>query len=118
MTDQTTFSERHIVVFIRSLNKTTGAFELYHPNDDVLNGGALTPAAALASRTQDAYAAIDDASIATRNESAIESRGFMLKPSAKGHRRIYADREATALAATPLRGAPSVPHVSTRGHAG
>ena len=45
-----------------------GAFEFYHPNDDVLNAGAPTPAAALAStaRAQEAYAAIDDASIATR----------------------------------------------------
>jgi hypothetical protein len=45
-----------------------GAFEFYHPNDDVLNGGAPTPAAALASTAlaQKAYAAIDDASIATR----------------------------------------------------
>ena len=44
-----------------------GAFEFYHPNDDVLNAGAPTPGAALAStRAQKAYAAIDDASIATR----------------------------------------------------
>src|ERR1700730_16628452 len=45
-----------------------GAFEFYHPNDDVLNGGAPTPEAALASiaRAQKAYGAIDDASIATR----------------------------------------------------
>jgi hypothetical protein len=45
-----------------------GAFEFYHPNDDVLNGGAPTPAAALAStaRAREAYAAIDDAGIATR----------------------------------------------------
>jgi hypothetical protein len=45
-----------------------GAFEFYHPNDDVLNGGAPTPATALASttRAREAYAAIDDASIATR----------------------------------------------------
>jgi hypothetical protein len=44
-----------------------GAFEFYHPNDDVLNAGAPAPAAALAStRAQNAYAAIDDASIATR----------------------------------------------------
>ena len=45
-----------------------GAFEFYHPNADVLNAGAPTPAAALAStaRAQEAYAAIDDASIATR----------------------------------------------------
>ena len=45
-----------------------GAFEFYHPNDDVLNGGAPASAAALAStaRAQKAYAAIDDASIATR----------------------------------------------------
>ena len=44
-----------------------GAFEFYHPNDDVLNAGAPTPAAALVStRAQKAYAAIDDASIATR----------------------------------------------------
>jgi hypothetical protein len=44
-----------------------GAFEFYHPNADVLNAGAPAPAAALASaRAQRAYAAIDDASIATR----------------------------------------------------
>jgi hypothetical protein len=42
-----------------------GAFEFYHPNDDVLNGDAPTPAAALAS-TARAYAAIDDASNDTR----------------------------------------------------
>jgi len=41
-----------------------GAFEFYHPNEDVLNGGA--PAAALAS-TARAYAAIDDASIDRRS---------------------------------------------------
>jgi hypothetical protein len=46
-----------------------GAFEFYYPNDDVLNGGAPTPAAALArtDRAQNAYAAIGDAGIATRN---------------------------------------------------
>jgi hypothetical protein len=45
-----------------------GAFEFYHPNDDVLNGGAPTPLPALAwtARAQKAYAAIHDASIATR----------------------------------------------------
>jgi hypothetical protein len=44
-----------------------GAFEFYHPNDDVLNAGAPTPAAALAAaRAQRAYAAIDDAGIAPR----------------------------------------------------
>ena len=45
-----------------------GAFEFYHPNDDVLNGGAPTPAAAwaLTPRALNAYAAIVDASIATR----------------------------------------------------
>ena len=45
-----------------------GAYEFYHPNDDVLNGGAPASAAALAStaRAQKAYAAIDDARIATR----------------------------------------------------
>lgn len=41
-----------------------GAFEFYHPNEDILNGGA--PAAALAS-TARAYAAIDDASIDRRS---------------------------------------------------
>ena len=41
-----------------------GAFEFYHPNEDVLNGGA--PAAALASAAR-AYAAIDDASIDRRS---------------------------------------------------
>jgi hypothetical protein len=45
-----------------------GAFEFYHPNEDVLNGGVPASAAALAStaRAQEAYAAIDDASIVTR----------------------------------------------------
>jgi hypothetical protein len=45
-----------------------GAFEFYYPNDDVLNGGAPASAAALVStaRAQRAYAAFDDASIATR----------------------------------------------------
>ena len=45
-----------------------GAFEFYHPNDDVLNGGAPTPAAgsAWSARAQGAYAAIVEASIATR----------------------------------------------------
>src|ERR1700730_7013497 len=42
-----------------------GAFEFYHPNEDVLNGGAPAPAAALAS-TARAYAAMDDASIDRR----------------------------------------------------
>jgi hypothetical protein len=41
-----------------------GAFEFYHPNEDVLNGGA--PAAALAS-TARAYAAVDDASVDRRS---------------------------------------------------
>jgi len=41
-----------------------GAFEFYHPNEDVLNGGAPAPAA-LRSIAR-AYAAIDDASIDTR----------------------------------------------------
>ena len=44
-----------------------GAFEFYHPNDDVLNGGAPASAAfSSTARVQRAYAAIDDASIATR----------------------------------------------------
>jgi hypothetical protein len=45
-----------------------GAYEFYHPNDDVLNAGAPTAAATLAptARAQRAYAAINDASIATR----------------------------------------------------
>jgi hypothetical protein len=45
-----------------------GAFEFYHPNDDVLNGGAPTPAAGSAwtARAQGAHAAIGDASIADR----------------------------------------------------
>jgi hypothetical protein len=45
-----------------------GAFEFYHPNGDVLNADAPMAAAALAStdRAQKAYAAIDDAGIATR----------------------------------------------------
>jgi hypothetical protein len=42
-----------------------GAFEFYHPNEDVLNGGAPTPEAALVSttRTRNAYAAIDNGSL-------------------------------------------------------
>jgi hypothetical protein len=45
-----------------------GAFEFYHPNDDVLNGGAPVPTAALTSTAQarEAYAAVDGTSIAAR----------------------------------------------------
>jgi hypothetical protein len=45
-----------------------GAFEFYHPDRDVLNGGAPTPASELAwtTQTRKAYASIDDASIAKR----------------------------------------------------
>ena len=45
-----------------------GEFEFYHPDRDVLNGGAPTSAAAPAStaQTRRAYGAIDDAGIATR----------------------------------------------------
>jgi hypothetical protein len=50
--------------FLQAAISEPGAFEFYHPNDDVLNGGAPTPAAGLAS-TARAYAAIDGASIAT-----------------------------------------------------
>jgi hypothetical protein len=50
--------------FLQAAISEPGAFEFYHPNDDVLNGGAPTPAAAVAS-TARAYAAID-ASIDTR----------------------------------------------------
>jgi hypothetical protein len=42
-----------------------GAFEFYHPNDDVLNGGAPAPLASTA-RAQNAYGATYDASMATR----------------------------------------------------
>jgi hypothetical protein len=42
-----------------------GAFEFYHPNDDVLNGGAPAPLVSTA-RAQNAYGAIDGASMATR----------------------------------------------------
>jgi hypothetical protein len=54
--------------FSQAAIQEPGAFEFYHPNDDVLNGAAPAPAAAWASiaRAQNAYAAIDDASIATR----------------------------------------------------
>jgi hypothetical protein len=42
-----------------------GAFEFYHPNEDVLNGGVPTPEAALVStpRRRNAYAAIDNGSL-------------------------------------------------------
>jgi hypothetical protein len=45
-----------------------GMFEFYHPDRDVLNGGAPTPAAGLAwtTQTRNAYATIGDASIAKR----------------------------------------------------
>lgn len=52
--------------FLQAAISEPGAFEFYHPNDDVLNGGAPTPAAGLAS-TARAYAAIDDASIDRRS---------------------------------------------------
>jgi hypothetical protein len=42
-----------------------GAFEFYHPNEDVLNGGAQIPEAALVSTTRmrDAFAVIDSGSV-------------------------------------------------------
>ena len=45
-----------------------GAFEFYHPDRDVLNGGAPTPTAGptWTPQTREAYGAIDDASIAER----------------------------------------------------
>jgi hypothetical protein len=52
--------------FSQAAIQEPGAFEFYHPNDDVLNGGAPTAALASIARAQNAYAAIDDASIATR----------------------------------------------------
>jgi hypothetical protein len=54
--------------FSQAAIQEPGAFEFYHPNDDVLNGGAPTSAATLppTARAQNAYAAIDDAGIATR----------------------------------------------------
>lgn len=55
--------------FSQAAIQEPGEFEFYHPNEDVLNAGAPTSAAALAStdRARNAYAAIDDARIATRN---------------------------------------------------
>jgi hypothetical protein len=52
--------------FSQAAIQEPGAFEFYHPNDDVLNGGAPATAWASIARAQNAYAAIDDASIATR----------------------------------------------------
>jgi hypothetical protein len=54
--------------FSQAAIQEPGAFEFYHPDEDVLNAGAPVPAAASAStaRAQEAYAAIDDARIATR----------------------------------------------------
>jgi hypothetical protein len=45
-----------------------GEFEFYHPDRDVLNGGAPTSAAAMAwtAEARKAYAAVDDARGATR----------------------------------------------------
>ena len=74
-----------------------GAYEFYHPNDDVLNGGAPAPAAALASaaRTQSAYAAIGDASVATREV---------------GKRTCRRERPVGAFASQPWsNGSPCVP---------
>lgn len=49
--------------FSQAAIQEPGEFEFYHPNEDVLNAGAPTSAAA----ARNAYAAVDDASIATRN---------------------------------------------------
>jgi hypothetical protein len=54
-----------------------GAFEFYHPNEDVLNGNAPSPEAALVSttRTRDAYGAVDSCSLpADFNKSSVRRR--------------------------------------------
>jgi hypothetical protein len=51
--------------FSQAAIQEPGAFEFYHPNDDVLNGRAPASVAASTARAQTAYAAIEDASIAT-----------------------------------------------------
>jgi hypothetical protein len=55
--------------FSQAAIQEPGAFEFYHPNEDVLNAGAPTLSAALASTllARNAYAAIGDTSTATRN---------------------------------------------------
>ena len=61
-----------------------GAFEFYHPNDDVLNAGAPTPAAALAAARAQRPRSTMPASPRARlgQESAIASRGLApLRPS-------------------------------------
>ena len=54
--------------FSQAAIQEPGAFEFYHPDRDVLNGGAPTPAAGLAwnAQARKAYASIDDTSVATR----------------------------------------------------
>ena len=74
-----------------------GAYEFYHPNDDVLNAGAPAPAAALMStaRAQRAYAAIGDASVATRQV---------------GKRACHRERQVGAFASQPwTSGSPCAP---------
>jgi hypothetical protein len=54
-----------------------GAFEFYHPNEDVLNAGAPSPEAALVStaRTRNAYAAIHSGSLrADFNKSSVRHK--------------------------------------------
>jgi hypothetical protein len=78
-----------------------GAFEFYHPNDDVLNAGAPTPAAALAS-TARAQKHMPRSTMRASprarlgQESAIKSRGLaLLRPS-------------PGAAAAPARSPPSI----------
>ena len=50
-------------VFAQAAIQEPGAFAFYHPNADVLNGGAPTPEAALASQppaVSEAYAAMEN----------------------------------------------------------
>jgi hypothetical protein len=53
------------VAFGQAAIQEPGAFEFYHPNEDVLNGGAPSPEAALVAttRTRNAYAAIHSGSL-------------------------------------------------------
>jgi hypothetical protein len=80
-------------VFAQAAIQEPGAFAFYHPNADVLNGGAPTPEAALASQppaVSEAYAAVESGETVSRAQhrrTYVRHSGTF--PSYDGHRHRY-----------------------------
>ena len=75
-------------VFAQAAIQEPGLFAFYHPNADVLNGGAPTPEAALASASE-AYAAMESgeaSSSAQRYRSDDTASGVFLGHHGRWHK--------------------------------